>query len=214
MVRIINYNSIKLTGEVLPEGRFATVYTGEFEGEPVAVKVYDKSHKRNRYKLLGVWDNATDEFRKLELARRVAPEVLDNLQAPIGVSQSPRGDRILVSRLVTDYDGSVSQNLEVCKRVSSQFIDRLKYVVDCFHHHDLYILDMTPANILLRRDSENESSPVLIDFQRFNDLRFYIALAFGIRLGIDSKLKKDQRRLKRTLDSLVVMNESRTPQPK
>ena len=203
----IDYDDL-ISGEKITTLDKNSVYLGIYFDVPVAIKIFDKKDLREeRHKLLGygIDNECLTEYNNLLEARARSHELSAFLQEPIGITKNPGGLHILVTKLITDSNGEISQDFKKCKeKINKDFISELRNVLYHLGENKVYHMDINNGdNLLVQMNSGVH--PVLIDFLNMN-FTYYPWLKLTKYLGIDSAEKRYYRRVNRFLNSLERLN--------
>ena len=178
--------------------------------QPVGLKseFFDKKDLREeRHKLLGygVSNECLTEYNNLLEARAKSHELSTFLQEPIGVTKNPDGLHVLVTKLILNSNGDISQDFKKCKeKVNKDFIWELRNALYHLGEHKVYHMDISNGDNLLIQINSGVH-PVLIDFLNMN-FTYYPWLKLTKYLGIDSVEKRYFRRVNRFLNNLEKFN--------
>jgi hypothetical protein len=200
---MLNYSDLIIEKEISNDDAGCShVYSGKYNKTDVAIKVYDKKDpKQLKRRLYGVKNICLMEYKNLFETRKKCPEIAEFLQEPMGISKTPTGLDVLVTKLVLNEDGSISSLLKNSKNsINKDFLDSLEYLFYFLAERKIYHMDFNNGiNILVQFNSG--IYPVLIDFQRLND-DYYPWLNLTKYLLIDSVEKRYFRRVNRLLNSI------------
>jgi len=198
-IPIIPYRAIQLSGRTIDHGSFSTIHIGEFDGKRVAVKVYDK-RRTPKYLARRIYHSASHEYSKIAGLREKCPNLYDNLQNPLGITNSPQGEAF-VSELVTDYDGTISTSLSHCYTVPMSFVFDARRVIERVNQCGEYFIEISAPNILCKKELD-KLTPVFVDFQRFNTPIAFPFVYIRARLGLIFLEQRDHRRFNSCLSEV------------
>ncbi len=197
----IDYNDL-IFKEKIKQAGSSHVYSGEYKGQEVAIKLFDIIHPHSSlHRLYGVFNICLIEYDNLLKVREKCPEMNYALQEPIGVTRNPQGIDILISKLVKDDNGSLSNELKDAKNmIDKNFISQLQNILYSLAEKKIYHMHLEDQrNILVHVNSGIH--PVIIDFQSMNET-YYPWLKITKHFGMDSARKRYFRRINRMLKSL------------
>lgn len=172
-------SSVRIRAEV-GKGSHGTAWRGTLNGQTVCVKVYPTPLFK-----ASCSNEAKEEFSRLTRARQDLSDISDSIQKPIGWYRDPQLGPVLISHLVTDYDGAVSSNLKQAPSITMSYYLQLEKLLDrIVASRSLY--NPVPVNILIKRISPGESRPVLINFSNYERYSRYPGKALARILFADT----------------------------
>lgn len=196
----INYEDLVFEREIKQAGS-SHVYSGKYNNQDVAIKVYDRLDPRKAiHKFYGVSNICLIEHQNLLKVRKNCCDLLTYLQEPIGITRNPECIDILVSKLIKDDNGKISNELKDSKElVNRDFIDKLNFVLYSLAEQRIFHMHLEDQrNILVNLNSK--ANPIIIDFQSINDI-YYPWLKMTKYFG-ESAEKRYFRRVNRLIKSL------------
>lgn len=198
---MLNYNDLVIGEEISSIGRCAHVYSGKYNGLDVAIKIYDKKDPEElHHRLYGVRNICLMEYENLLEARKKCPQIINSLQEPIGVTKTPSGLDLLVTKLILDDDGRVSSELKLSRdNINQNFLSELKGILYFLGKKEIYHMDLNQGDNILVQINPG-IHPRIIDFHITD--KYYPWLKLTKYLGIDSAKGRYLRRVNRLLDSL------------
>jgi len=104
-------------------------------------------------------------FKKTKLFQKIPLKYFQNFAKLYGIVNG-----LLFAEIITDYNNKMSKNIEEfgIKNLTQSFFDKLDEIIKMLIENEFYFYDVSQKNILVRRTSENEIEPVLIDYKFFN----------------------------------------------
>jgi len=112
----------------------------------------------------------------------------------------------LSSELIQDFDGVVSKSLKAYGPVDDKgFWNKLNLLVEFLIENEIFLLDLRPENILVRKKIEGTLEPVFFDYKRLGAKTYPFQFFFG---GKGRMIKKMRRRLIRMRSDYNHLKES------
>jgi hypothetical protein len=179
-------------GEKIGSGRHGIVHKGTFRESTVCLKRYPGQTPVINY--------ARNEFLRLQAAHRELPDISAYLQEGIGWVASDRHGPMLVSRLVTNFDGSVSGTLDKETAVDRHFYDVLDQILKQFSDNGK-LYNPVSTNILVKKTSPEQSVPVFIDLTNYENYWHYPLMLVSHTLFPGSKQTRIREWAKHALAS-------------
>ncbi len=181
-------------GSRLGEGGRSIVYESEYEGRPVALKIYkqaaiDRMQRKLRIDIAEFEYRRNREIFEIDGLNRFVAEPLTTLHE--------NGKSALVQeRLNGELYFFYVRRHPNCDRAKLK--DHLQRVVDTAHAAGFYDIDFHSLNVMVVDEAGGESVPKLFDF---NMIPFHIRppnpfWAAALKLGLMSPAWRDERRLR------------------
>ena len=179
-------------GEQIGAGNHGTVFRGVLDNHEVAFKAYNSLLTRL------ITNPARAEYASLSQAHSDLRPFSKHIQQGLGWYHHTGMGPVLVSRLVTDFDGTPSKSLLHTPTITADFMKKLSEVISLFPKFNLFF-HATAANILVRRLSPTESTPVLIDLANYDREWRYLGHALTSTVSPEARPQRIQRWAENTL---------------
>ena len=119
------------------------------------------------YMKYGIADfNAVDFDKYTKMKDLIPSELSDSFAKPLGCCNHSLFGKLFFEELVRDYDSRVSRTLKDSRHVDNGFWSRLRDIRDFCLDKRVYFFDLHQENVLVKRKSENEAIPVIMDYKR------------------------------------------------
>jgi len=105
-------------------------------------------------------------------------------------------NNFIISEIVKDFDGKISQNLRDYKGIiTSEFWIVLEKILKFLIDNELYFFDLNESNIIVKRISKTEIVPIFFEYKSFNR-QYFLQLNLLFKSEKEKKFGEDLIELK------------------